>query len=74
MARIKKENVRLLKASFSKQEWKALKENAKFKAQLKHSKDTLDDFENLARIGNALVAPEAWSAQNQVQRVQTSGS
>jgi len=55
MANILKHNVKLLKASFSKQEWASLKSNPKFKTRLKNAKDTFDDFENLVRLGNELV-------------------
>ena len=55
MGGISKENMRLLKASFSSREWEFLKRNAKFKTKLKNAKDTLDNFERLARLGNDLI-------------------
>ncbi len=56
MARILRDNVRLLKASFTRLEWNFLKRNTKFKAKLTNSNDTLDGFEELARLGNDLVS------------------
>jgi hypothetical protein len=55
MARILKENVRLLRGAFSKREWDLLRRNAEFQARLKSASNTLDDFERLARLGNDLV-------------------
>ncbi len=56
MARILRDNVRLLKASFTRLESNFLKRNTKFKAKLTNSNDTLDGFEELARLGNDLVS------------------
>ncbi len=55
MARILKENVRLLRASFSKREWDFLKRNPDFKTRLNRANNTLDDFEKLAWLGSELV-------------------
>ena len=73
--RILRENVRLLKASFNRQEWEFLKRNTKFKARIKISNDTLDDFEILARLGNDLVSE--WDIEThlipQFQKAKVSG-
>ena len=55
MPHILKINLKLLRASFSHQEWALLKRNVRFKAQLKNANSTFDDFEELVRLGNGIV-------------------
>ena len=72
MARILKIHVKLLKAAFSRREWEFLKQNPKFKSRLENSKNTLDAFESLARLGNDLTSgPEFESRPNFLVRKST---